>query len=118
MYAPIRSANIVLAEVLRPLAAHPPAVVSRDRSQVPHERVLTLTLEDACEIRIRLDQGLGYWRARKSVAWHRAAALDDAFAYRADPQVQAQKLAALRAHVTGNDYKTVLLVTAAAAADG
>lgn len=53
---------------------------------IPHHRKLTVTFEDGQVLKIRLDQGMGYWRINFSSQWHY-------FDFRDDVSFQLVKMA-------------------------
>lgn len=53
---------------------------------IPHHRKLTVTFEDAQVLKIRFDQGMGYWRINFSSQWHY-------FDFRDDVSFQLVKMA-------------------------
>ncbi len=65
----------------------------RDKSQVPHARLLTVSWADGAEWILRLDQGLGYWRVK-----HGEKA---SFRFDVDGKRQAQVLRELNLKVLG-----------------
>lgn len=40
----------------------------RQKAQIPHARVLTLTWEDGAVWTLRMDQGVGYWRMARGAS--------------------------------------------------
>ncbi|HCP5110074.1 TPA: helicase, partial [Escherichia coli] len=53
---------------------------------IPHHRKLTVTFEDGQVLKIRFDQGMGYWRINFSSQWHY-------FDFRDDVSFQLVKMA-------------------------
>lgn len=53
---------------------------------IPHHRKLTVTFEDGQVLKIRFDQGMGYWRINSSSQWHY-------FDFRDDVSFQLVKMA-------------------------
>lgn len=55
-------------------------------ARYPHHRKLTVTFEDGQVLKIRFDQGMGYWRINFSSQWHY-------FDFRDDVSFQLVKMA-------------------------
>ena len=113
-WADTATRNAVLNSVLQPFA--PRTVVNAlDARQVPHARVLTLSLDGSPggKVSIWLDQGLGYWRLRLPSRYAGAPGAETAFAHRAPVEVQAQRLVSPSAPVMGQEYQTMIFVTGA-----
>ncbi len=53
---------------------------------IPHHRKLTVTFEDGQVLKIRFDQGMGYWRINFASQWHY-------FDFRDDVSFQLVKMA-------------------------
>lgn len=76
---------------------------------IEHGRMLRLTFESGHQVRIRLDQGMSYWRADRVSG----QSYLNAFNFKADPSVQGETLNHLKVNVVSTDlgYTQVFIRT-------
>ncbi|WP_224961260.1 DEAD/DEAH box helicase [Geomonas subterranea] len=79
------------------------------KSQVQHGRILEIDFERGKQLRLRLDQGVSYWRA---ISGGTSGYHSTRFDFDLKPEDQAQKLANIKAFVEGGMHSTEVFVTA------
>ena len=76
---------------------------------IEHGRMLRLTFESGHQVRIRLDQGMSYWRADRTPG----QSYLNAFNFKADPSAQGEALNHLKVNIVSTDlgYTQVFIRT-------
>lgn len=82
-------------------------VISKDKRDTQHGRVLEITLSNGSTLQIRFDQGVSYWRARSLGAYDGTAIKFD---FAADETDQAEVVAKMDCMVEGGAQSTQLFV--------
>lgn len=79
-----------------------------DKSRIPHARTLELTFDGGAGLRIRLDQGLGYWSPPPSNERGLGATYFD---FSTPPETQGGKVAELTTVIRGQTYPTYVFIS-------